>query len=625
MGAIAGLVLPRGLTASATRIDAMLGGMSGRGGVRSCVVRGHVGMGQAARGHAIDRDGMLAVGDVRIDDRLALAQRLDESPSATDLELLVAAYARWGIDCADRVLGDYAAAIWDTVRGRLVLVRDAFGSRTVRYALHDGAFAFATDTPGLRASGVDLGAANRVRVADYLIGDLFEAGDTTSTFLTNVMRVPAGHTLVLEDGRVTTHRWLRLRPSAAPSTEEEAVERFRTTFEHAVADRMTESRTGSMLSGGIDSASIVAIARDRSTDPFPVVSLVAPDERWTPDGRYVASMIAAGGLDATLVRTDALAPHASAVRTFLETTDDPFDVNVATIALVAFHAAARRGLSVVFDGLDGDLMASHGRETVRYALAEGAWLDAWHEARGHARLYRMGFGRVLGRSGVVSGLWHAARPRLPSPVVNEHHRRARARLVRSYLRESPIDPELARSVDWVERAAAVLPLVRGAASPHADHRRAFDSPILPVALERYDRAAGAHGIDVRHPLLDRRLAELCLALPWRMLCQRGVSKRVLRLALADRLPPDVLAPKWDESVAWSTFLGLQGLLREWCLDMLHTGLRVGRGWLRPDHLIGAADALRTSPMNVRPDLWQLVTIVCWLDRAAASQPRISTP
>ena len=81
-----------------------------------------------------------------------------------------------------------------------------------------------------------------------------------------------------------------------------------------------------------------------------------------------------------------------------------------------------------------------------------------------------------------------------------------------------------------------------------------------------------------------------------------------------RLPPAVLAPRWDENLSPAVRVELVRLLREWCLDTLAAGPRVARGYVQPEHFALAQRRLRAGEMNAAGEVWQLVTIVRWLDR-----------
>ena len=170
---------------------------------------------------------------------------------------------------------------------------------------------------------------------------------------------------------------------------------------------------------------------------------------------------------------------------------------------------------------------------------------------------------MLVRSGLLPWAWRAARTRLPVSVLGARDRQVRTALVRGYLASSSIAPELAREIDFVERARPHFPSVEDmqqVGSVAADQVRALEWPMIPAALERYDRAAAHVGVQASHPYLDRRLAELCVGVRWDLLASGGVPKRGMRRALADRLPHAVLAPRWDENLSPAVRVELVRLL-----------------------------------------------------------------
>lgn len=635
MSAIAGLLLPDGATAEERRVAAMVGAMRSRGPHRvGTFTAGAVGLGHGALFTTADaRDelqplhdasaGLTIVADLRLDARDELARTLGlDGPLPGDAALALAAYERFGLDFATHLLGDFALAIWDAPKRRLVLARDVFGARPLRYVHRGERFAFASDTAGLRPSGVPLGGPDRGRIADYLASDVLEASDATSTFLTGVKRLPPAHVLVAERGGVRVRRYWSLDASRPIDHrgDHEIAEAFRETFERAVRDRMrTASGVGSMLSGGLDSSAIVAVARDlraRVGDPpLPTFSVTSRDPRGAPDTRNAEAVISAGGLEPTRLSADDLGARAGVVRRFLEASDDPFDSSALCVPLLSFDAAARSGLHVLLDGADGDVATSLGTATIRYALQEGRPLAAWREAQGQAALFGDASVPLFARYGLGTWLGRAALRRLPLPLVRLQRDRARRATVRRLLADAPIEPGFAREIDLAGRLVSQqLPL--DARTPAAELAHLLETAIVPAGLERYDRAAAFVSVEARHPFFDRRLVELCATMPWDVKASGGVPKRLLRRMLVGRVPEEVLVPRWDPNLSSVVRPALARLLRDWCLDTLARADHIAGGYVRQDSLARARETLRAGRVNDAGEVWQLVAFVSWLERSS---------
>lgn len=576
----------------------------------------------------VDGGGRVVVLDGRLDDRDALARTLGAPRDAGDAALVLAAFAAWDVACVDHLAGDFAFAIWEPTRRRLVLGRDVFGARPLRWVAHGRRFAFASDTRTLRACGLPLGGVDEARVVDYLLGGTLEGADVTATFDAHVRRLAPGHVLIAEGERVTSVRATRLDPARAPQVTSvgDGVDAFRAAFERAVAARLRAAGpVASMLSGGLDSSSIVAVARDlgrrAGAPPLATFSVLTADEAACPEAPHVRAILAMGGLAPTILSTDGLASHAEAVRRQAETTDDPFDVNVLCVVLLAAHAAGRAGHRVLLDGVDGDLATSHQGQTPRYALADGAPGRAWREAAGNAAFFGEHTLPVFVRQGVLPWLVDRARPYLPDGVLRAQRWASRRQVARELCATSPIRRDLLARVSVDDRVATLQPTLaeaRRARTPAEDHRAHLEWGVLPAALERYDRVAVGQGVEARHPFLDRALVELCLALPWWHKVADGRPKALLRRAMVGALPETVLARGSDWNVSWRVRLGLLDHATPWLLDTLAQGPRVADAYVMPEAFARAQAAVRARTEASVDDAWQLAFFVAWLAGRAVS-------
>jgi asparagine synthase (glutamine-hydrolysing) len=486
-------------------------------------------------GAAPDLGRVTVVADARLDERGALAHELGIAASdVTDGELIRLAYLRWGDACVEHLLGDFAFVLCDGPNRRLVAARDPFGVKPLHY--HHGAdrLTFATDVTDVFSLGVPCELDER-RITDALVPEL-EGIDATSTFFRGVVRLPPGHRLAIERGGSLLTRTFTLDATRELRLKDDRayVDAFLSTFREAVHDRL-DAGTVSMLSGGLDSSAIVGVAKGRRK--LTTVSAVT-DGPGCEETAHVRAMIASGGLDPILVRPEDVATVLGpAIDRFLTSWAEPFDATM--ILPVSMYAAARAaGASAVLDGVDGDLVASLEPDYLDAVLRRGRFGQAREEASGLARFYRLAGtegrpGRLLLRS--------ARRAFLPRAVHRTARRLRRGARHAESLRDSLLDPDLARRVRIDERLdalAAHRPAGRSL-DPRARQAGEILHPYVAAALERYHRAASSQGVEARHPFLDRRLVELCLALPWDQKVRGGWSKSIVRRAMAGILPDDV--------------------------------------------------------------------------------------
>ncbi len=496
--------------------------------------------------------GCVITGDIRIDNRDDLIAELGLDPGQRaigDGELVLQAYLEWGSDCPCRLLGDFAFAIWDAPRRRLLCARDQLGMRQlIWHHAPDKLFAFATDADALLAHQAIPARVNEARIADFL--EDLEAYDLTSTFHHGLYRLPPAHALIVEAGAPRSWRYWEPEPPSPLRLGNDAAyaEAFRDVFEQAVRSRLRAppGKLAAMLSGGMDSGSVTAVAarllQQAGAPPLPTFSATsaAPDCVETRTIRAAQTMAH-------------LAPHDIAIEDFPAYADDllrlsqasgePFDGHMAMLRAV-YLAAHKAGFSVMLDGASGDstLMAD---DMVAWHLRRGDIAGAWQEAVGAHRFW--GAEMPPARTFVAGARWVVV-----PPWLRELRRKAGATgMQRRRDRASMVNPALARAVDMPARRATHARHVALRLDGRCEDRRALVThPYAVVARERYDRIAAPLAIEPRDPFLDRRVLDFVLALPPDQIEHGGWPKIILRRAMAGLLPDAVRWRTGKEHVGW---------------------------------------------------------------------------
>lgn len=208
--------------------------------------------------------------DVRLDCRAELIEALIradckfDAQRVTDPELILHAYATWREECVDHLRGDFAFALWDARDRKLFCARDHFGIKPFFYSASERQFLFSNTLNCLRAHPDVSDELNEAAIGDFLLFGL-NCEIATTTFR-DIQRLPPAHFMVVTaDGLRTQRYWSppidgRIR-YARP---EEYVEHFREILKASVADRLRTDRVGIFLSGGLDSGSVAAMARELS-------------------------------------------------------------------------------------------------------------------------------------------------------------------------------------------------------------------------------------------------------------------------------------------------------------------------------------------------------------------------
>jgi asparagine synthase (glutamine-hydrolysing) len=557
--------------------------------------------------------------DARIDNRDELLSALSVtsrwSSQVSDSEIILAAYEKWGERCVERLLGDFAFAIWDQRRRILFCARDHFGVKPYYYYSSGQIFAFASEIKSLLSLSEVPRRLNEVRVADYLI-QVSEGIDKTSTFYQGVLRLPPGHTIRVQGGNIWLQQYwsLTLSEKDRGRAPEDYAEEFLSIFTESVRCRLRSAfPIGSMLSGGLDSSSIICVAQQllmhSEGKQLLTFSAISEDPAECCESPFIDAVLrkVSGGVTPHFVRSDQVEPFAPHFEQVVWNGDDPFDASIMSIPRIMYAAARQHGVHVLLDGVDGDLVASHGPDYLAYLLRGLRLRSLVREVTAFARHVNLPTWKLF--------LGYGLKPLVPETLL-----RSRRILLG---RDHPIwgsgtliNPEFARRVRLAERIQDLQSKEWDLAGTLAeDHLRALNSGIVPAALERYDRTAAALSVEPRHPFLDKRLIEFCLNLPSEQKMQEGWTKPILRRAMVGLLPEEV---RWRGNICNLNpmfFCSLLAFERKLLDNILLDDLRdiseyVDVGALRDSYRRHLCEHSDTDAFKV----WEVLTLTIWLRR-----------
>ena len=207
--------------------------------------------------------GLAVTGSARLDGRAALGRTLGlPGPEVLpDTALILKSYARWGQACPERLLGDYAFALWDARREVLFCARDHAGARPFYYAHTGERFVFASDLDAVLAAPGVSDELDEAAVATQLTYGARPLGERTC--YRAVRRLLPGHALAVQHGTVRVRRWWRPEevPPAPEVTDDAIAEECLALLSEAVRDRVRDGRSaGVHLSGGLDSSAVAVLA-----------------------------------------------------------------------------------------------------------------------------------------------------------------------------------------------------------------------------------------------------------------------------------------------------------------------------------------------------------------------------
>jgi asparagine synthase (glutamine-hydrolysing) len=460
--------------------------------------------------------------------------------TVSDTEVILHAYDAFGDDCVRELEGMFAFAIYDTAARRALLARDRLGKKPLFYAMLGGALHFASEIKALRRSPAWDSALDLSALEGYLSLGYFLAPDT---IYRHVKQLEPGQLLTLRNGRTECRTyWDVTEFDTDHRPEAEVLRSLDEVVESAVRERLeSEVPIGAFLSGGIDSGLVVSYMQRASATP--VITTTVDFGAGVYDEAQIAALTA--GHLKTWHYCDTVRPELERVLDpIVAGFDQPF-ADASAIPTYYLSAMARRHVTVALSGDGGDesfggyaarylphLMESRARAVLGApGTAVAGWLGArWPRS---ARLPRwLRAGTVLENLGRDSAAAYYADLCLLKPVE------ARALLGRDPDRDPRHSPVFERVTAPYRRCSSASDVQR---AQFADLKIYLPNDVLV----KVDRMSMAHGLEVRAPLLDRRVVEAAFRIPAALKLAGGRTKHLLRTLARTQLPSAVVdRPKY---------------------------------------------------------------------------------
>ena len=493
--------------------------------------------------------------------------------TGTDTEVILALYARQGSECLRKLDGMFAFAIWDAVERTCFLARDAFGIKPVYYCTTGGVFSFASEVRALQAARFPGTALNARSLCGY-----FETGSVPEpgTLLADVQALEAGGHLLWKEGRMELGNWWRIRfEPVVPLPRKEAIARLREALVESMRRHfVSDVPVGIFLSGGIDSTALVALARHIGVKDIATFS-IGVDDAGLDESSMAARTAAHFQTRHHELRLDAESGRLR-FEEFIKHADQPSIDGFNTYTVSAF--AKENGLKVVLSGLGGDEMFAGypSFEKVPSLVRQAKWLAMVPGLAHHTGLmleYRCQSHRIRRLGGFLQGPLTIARA---YEAFRGIFSRRSARMMAARYAGVPLAEFLKRLGEPAEELVAGNALdevSRCELSRYMRHQLLKDSDVMSMA----------HSLELRVPLVDRKLFEAVASIPAAIRLQQG--KRLLVDAVPE-LPAWVVNQKkkgflfpyqqWAQSTWGSVFQETNARLpvrsptwyQTWCAFML---------------------------------------------------------
>jgi asparagine synthase (glutamine-hydrolysing) len=539
--------------------------------------------------------------------------------SQSDTEVLPHLYEEYADEMVQHLNGMFAFALWDSRRRKLLVARDRFGEKPLYWAVFENTLLFASEPKVLLANPAVKSSLNLQALRQYLSFDYVPA---PLTIYQGINKLPAAHTLTLEDGKIETRSYwcLSYETKNPPPTEAEAAEQLRELLADSVRMRLvSDVPLGVLLSGGVDSSTIAALAVRASSDAVKTFSISFAessfDESWY--ARAVAKFL---GTDHHEERLSANLA-ANLVGEIGSWMDEPFS-DPSLVPTYLLSRFTRKHVTVALGGDGGDELFAG------YPMYRGhRWAENYSKVPRvvRARVIEPLIGLLPVKTKNLSFDYKATR----FIAGTKYDRVARHHVwfgsFNPAEQEELLTPEVLRNSDGDIYRQARLMLNECDSSDVVEQMQSLDTRLYLAEdiLTKVDRASMAVSLEVRAPFLDPRVAEFAASLPANYKLRGRKTKYILKRAIEDFLPPFVTR-RGKKGFGVPVAEWLKGKLRPLARDLLSPDRVRKAGVFNPEYVKKLQDEHERGVANHRKLLWTLLMFELWHESFIETPRRIET-
>jgi asparagine synthase (glutamine-hydrolysing) len=484
------------------------------------------------------KDQQIIVGDICLTNRTELLKKFgvlhsDRSESPDNL-LVLKAYKKWGTDCVNHFVGDFAFAIWDEKLNRLFCARDHFGNSKLFYYYDNKRFIFASAPAGIIKFSNVSQRLNKKKLGLFLTnqsGFLYPK----ESWYQNIYPVPAGTTVTVDSQGLKTQKYWQpqLGLTTKYNNSDEVFESFRELLFEIIRSRLRHiSKPAFMLSGGLDSSSLVAVAarilekENKELSAYSAVLENNHNNQFTDESYYIKQFETFPNIKINFVTASGDGPFSNLEK--FAFSDTPLLTSRHFLYSALLTKANKDDVNTVFEGFLGELGPTfNGRGFVGEMFRNLNWLTLWRELRLRRNLYG-------------DSIKYNIRANIINPFLPQFLSKIKKNIsVNKPIPDdfNPLTPELTselfENTDFSEtEKRTYLP----------DHRINNLNDII-VTQKNISVVPSNHYFDtpveLRNPFLDKRLLEFCLNLPLEFKVRDGYTRYLIRAGLDKILPTKI--------------------------------------------------------------------------------------
>ena len=519
----------------------------------------------------------------------------------TDTEVIIASYARWGVDCVNHFNGMFAFAIWDNFTKELFIVRDRLGIKPLYYCLTEGVLTFSSEIRSLLASQMLPRKLDESSLIDYL---RFQTVHAPNTIIKGIKMLMPGHYIKANNKLVTIHSYWDLTNTINYSSKGKSYKEVCTDVNNlltkAVERRLiADVPFGAFLSGGIDSSAIVGLMSKVSSKTIKTFT-VTFDESEYSEAKYAQQMATKYDTEHHEIKlqpTDFIGQLPNALKAMDHPSGDGPNTYIVS------KATKEAGITMALTGLGGDeLFAGYDVFKRSLEINNKKWMNAIPVS------LRSAGGTIL----------NAMKPGVSSEKIYELLKQNKINFNSFYplSRQVIMDNQLYKIINKKELPAnKVKEIIEQTQLASSNHQLSIVSIaeistyMQNVLLGDADQMSMAHSLEIRVPFIDYTLVEYVLGIPDKY--KNPITpKKLLVDSLGDLLPPEIVnRPKMGFTFPWKQWM--KNELKTFCHDKMYSLSK--RNLFNEQAILTLwNDFITDHPRATWSRIWYLVILENWM-------------
>lgn len=485
-----------------------------------------------------ESSGLVITADARIDNRDELAPLLglENSVKEPDSLVILKAYQKWGEKCPEKLLGDFAFAIWDPAKEVLFCARDHMGLKPFFYYLSDDAFYFATEIKAILTLFDVPNKINKLKVAFYLINS--RKWDNEFTFYEDIFRLLGANSIKIEDQIHHINKYWELDPDLRikMDSEEEYINAFREIFREAVNCRLRSAfPVGVRLSGGLDSTSVVCMAKKILNEKDPhfthieTYSYVTDDVPQINERHYIEKTVGTGQIQPTYIDVSKISPFEE-INTVFQYQDQPFFTPQMSMMRTLNKKINENKIRICLDGEGGDHISAIGPSYFKELLLLFRWGVMIKEITGLSKRTNQKFLNII-LNQVFLFFPNKMREIILNIWGNNNYD-----YVSNHILNKDFIKKLNGKNDFKNLKNRPS---EGTETTRKYHYNALTRTSVTSIYETINVADAEFSLERRSPFFDKRLVEFCYAVPNEIKFKNGWNRYLHRAAMNGIIPEEI--------------------------------------------------------------------------------------